>query len=210
VPTLDQALTWLSSLPAGALYALTALFAFVENLFPPFPSDSLIGGVAFLAAIGEAKASLTLASTIAGSALGALVIYGVGRRYGAEWVHQKVAGKPKVERREQRLEDWYERYGLLALFVGRLIPGVRSLVPALAGATRANVVLSVLVMTAASAIWYGVLTWLAFQVGDNFDDYSARVAAYGRWGAVVGVVFAIAGTTATVIALRRRHRENAS
>ena len=61
------------------------------------------------------------------------------------------------ERNEKRLEAMYGRYGIVALVVSRLIPGVRALVPPFAGALKVPPYTAISAMAIASAVWYGII-----------------------------------------------------
>jgi membrane protein DedA with SNARE-associated domain len=185
MPSLQQIFAWLLALPdvmlAGAGFAL----AFVENLVPPLPSDSLIGFIAFIAAAGDAPIGPTMGAIISGSVCGAALMYVLGRRYGADGLHARLQARGLLQQ-EQRLERMYERYGLVALFVGRLIPGVRSVVPMVAGAMRLNAWVSLAVVALATSLWYGTLTYVAYRVGGSWEAYSAQLRAIGQWSVAIG------------------------
>jgi alkaline phosphatase len=204
MPTLEQVFDWLLALPPLALAGAGFVLAFVENVFPPLPSDSLIGFISFIAAAGDATISLTLGAILAGSVSGAALVYVLGRRYGADELHERMVERGLVQR-EEKLEQMYERYGLLALFIGRLIPGVRSIVPMLAGALRLNPWISLTIVSLASALWYGTLTFIAFKVGDNWEQYSSQLTSIGQWSAGVGFAFAVVITLLGVRFWRKRH-----
>jgi membrane protein DedA with SNARE-associated domain len=206
MPTIDQAFAWLLALPPVALYGAAFGLAFIENLFPPAPSDVLIGFCVFIAAAGGgASLPVAFASVLVGSVAGAAVTYAFGRRYGAGAVHARVEARGQ-ERREERLERMYMRYGLIALFIARLLPGVRFLVPMVAGAFRVNAASALGLIAAASGLWYGALTWLAFRVGDHWEAYAGDLAALGKWGTIIGLVLAAIGITVGVMFMRRRRR----
>jgi membrane protein DedA with SNARE-associated domain len=197
----NRIVDWLGELSPFWLSSSIIGLSFVENVFPPLPSDTLIGILVALAAAAERPLTLIIASVIIGSAAGGITVYGLGRRYGAEGLYARMRRQGTVET-EQRLEAAYARYGLLALFVGRLIPGVRSIVPVFAGALRLNPLLSMSVILLASACWYLTLAVLAYQVGGNWDALSARMAAYGRTGGIVGA--GIIGVIMAALWWRRR------
>jgi membrane protein DedA with SNARE-associated domain len=106
--------------------------------------------------------------------------------------------------REQRIEAAYQRWGLAALFLGRLVPGVRGVVALFAGAFRINAFLAVLVMTAASAIWYGILVWIASRVGANWELFVDQLSVFGRWGGGVALALALVGGGLAWRILRKR------
>ena len=128
-------LDWVAGLDFTTLYALLALVAFIESIFPPAPADVVVAFLAFLAARRGASYPIVVASIVAGSAVGGLVVYAVARHFGADWMHAKMR-KLKLVGAEEKLEAMYEHYGLAALFVSRFLPGLRAVVPPMAGALR--------------------------------------------------------------------------
>src|ERR687883_1139031 len=170
-------LDWLASLPPGLLYLAIGAFAGVENVFPPIPADVVVAFGSFLAARGHGTAPGAFFSTWIGNLAGAMLMYAVGRRYGAERVAARMHSSAASE---GRLHALYGRYGLAALFVSRFLPGVRALVPPFAGALRVPFLRAAALMGAASAIWYGAVSYLAFRVGANWERVSATVGQYAR------------------------------
>jgi membrane protein DedA with SNARE-associated domain len=196
-----ELLDWLGALPAAWLYAVIAAAAFAENLFPPLPADTAVALGALVAARGEASAIGAWAATMLGNLAGALLMYALGRRLGAPWLARRL---PRLggDEAAARVREQYARHGVWALAVSRFIPAVRAIVPPLAGALRIGPGRAVIAMGVASALWYGVVTWLAFSVGENAE---ALLAAVGRSQASLGVLaVAIAGIAVFVLWWRRR------
>jgi membrane protein DedA with SNARE-associated domain len=178
---------WLLSLPVGALYAAIGLIAGLENLFPPFPSDLVIAFGAFLAAQGHGTAFAAFLATFVGNVSGAMVVFGLGWKYGAQRLEKRLAGK-SAESAEARMRSLYGKYGLAALFASRFIPGVRAIVPPFAGALRIPPGRALLMMGTASAIWYGTLTYVAFTVGEDWDQLAATIKRYSTIAASVAAL----------------------
>lgn len=192
---MDAFLAWLQQLPAAALYGVLAFLAFLENVFPPAPADTIIAFGAFLAAQGQASLAWCLGVIIGGHLVGAGTVYGVGRRWGAERVRRWLAERGEAKA-EATFEAWYRRYGFWALLVGRFIPFVRGVVPLAAGALRIPVWSVLAVTFLHAAVWYGLITYAAYRVGENFD---ALVAAMRRGGTTLGIgagAIAVAGIAA--------------
>jgi membrane protein DedA with SNARE-associated domain len=197
---LQRILDWLGSLPSGWLYAALAVAAAIENVFPPFPADTVIAFGSFLAARGEGSLVGALLATLVGNFAGAALMYALGRRFGETWIERRFPGEGVDA--SSRLHALYERYGLPALFVSRFLPGVRAIVPPFAGALRLPAVPSLVVMGIASAIWYGIIAYFAFRVGADWERLQAVIKSSGR---VVGIVaVAIALVVGLVIWLRSR------
>jgi membrane protein DedA with SNARE-associated domain len=195
---LDQ----LSAMPVPALYAALAVVAALENIFPPVPADTVVAFGSFLAARGQGTALGVFVATWAGNLGGAMLIYGVGRRYGAERLERRMLGDRAAEA-ESRLRALYGKYGLTALFLSRFLPGVRAIVPPLAGALRVPAIRAAVAMGAASAVWYGAISYVAFRIGADWDQLAGTVSRYGRVAAITGSVLAMLGV-ATWLLLRRR------
>lgn len=205
-PDLERTLAWLVAQPTAALYAIAFGLAFIENVFPPFPSDVLIAACAFVAAQGDGSLAGTYVSVLVGHVSGAALMYFVGERFGAAGLHRRLEARGLIGR-EQRLEAMYARHGMVALFLGRLVPGVRGIVPAVAGALRLGVLRSLAVIALASAIWYGVLTTIAYRVGDNWDEFSDDLATFTAWGAGTGIALVVIATGVAFWFYRARRRE---
>jgi membrane protein DedA with SNARE-associated domain len=196
-------LDWLGHLPPAGLYAALALMAAVENVFPPLPADTAVAFGSFAAARGSGSPYLTFLATWCGNVAGAMAMYGAGRRFGADRLARRLGGGSGASA-QARIAGLYERYGVWALVLSRFLPGVRAVVPPVAGALRVPAWQAALAIGAASAVWYGGVTWLAYQAGANFEDVLARLKTFG-WAAAA-VAAAIALVVAAVVYARRRRR----
>lgn len=210
---LQPALTWIEGLSAASLYALMTLLAFVEGAAPPIPGDITIAFLAFLSArAGGVWLATTLAITT-GSVGGNSVTWWIGRRYGAEWLTHQLGriGLAKTEldaeKAEHRIEAAYARYGWIALFISRFIPGVRAMTPIAAGAMRVPLWETLGILYLSSFIWYGVLIWIAMKLGKDWEAVKAGMAQFaegaGIGALVVGAIFAL---VAWLLWRRRKRR----
>jgi membrane protein DedA with SNARE-associated domain len=203
----EQALGWLTGLPPLALYLALAAAAAIENIFPPLPADTVVAFGAFLAARGEATPAGTFLSTWLGNVAGAMLVYSAARWFGAGWLERRLT-RFGGEAREEKLRTMYEQRGMVALFVSRFLPGVRALVPPLAGALRVPAPRTAVVIGVASAIWYGAITWIAYRVGADWEALQARIGELSRTTAIIaGVLVAIA---VAIWLVRRKRRIAAS
>jgi membrane protein DedA with SNARE-associated domain len=183
---------WLTSLPIGALYVAIAIIAAIENFFPPIPADTIVALGAFLAARGQGTALGSLAATWLGNVGGAMVMYALGRRYGADRLERRLLGE-RGSAAEARIATLYGRYGIAALFLSRFLPGVRAIVPPVAGALRIPVWRAVVAIGLASALWYGLVTYAGFSLGSDWETVLAKLREYGTIATIVAAfVLAIA------------------
>jgi len=198
---MDAALHWLAALPPAALYIALAAAAAVENFFPPLPADTVVAFGSFLAARGQGTVLGAFLSTWIGNVGGAMTVFWLGRRFGASGLRTGLArfGGPGAVDRLLRL---YGHYGIMALFLSRFLPGVRALVPPFAGAVRMPALAAFGVIAAASALWYGAVTVLAYRVGANWDELSGRIGSLSRGTAVAAA--AVAALVGLLWLIRRR------
>jgi membrane protein DedA with SNARE-associated domain len=183
---------WLTAVPIGTLYAALALVAAIENVFPPIPADTVVALGSFLAARGRGTVVAAFLATWIGNVSSAMLMYALGRRYGAEKLERRLLGN-KGPGAQQRLHQMYGRYGVTALFASRFVPGVRALVPPFAGALRVPPWRAALAIAGASAIWYGTVSYLGFTLGGNWQRVRHLTTEYSRVLAVVAVLILLAG-----------------
>jgi membrane protein DedA with SNARE-associated domain len=191
---MNDLLAWLTSLPDPLLYGAILLAAFAENVFPPLPADTVIALGAFVAARGNGTELGVWAATMVGNVGGAMLMYGLGHRYGLPWL---MARFPSIvsPTAADRFAERFKTQGMAAVVVSRFLPAVRALVPPMAGALGIGAVRAAVSMTLASGVWYGLVCILAFRAGANADILLARIAEQQRTiglAAVAVVVLAMA------------------
>jgi membrane protein DedA with SNARE-associated domain len=179
-------------------YPGIALVMLIENLFPPIPSELVMPFAGFLVADGgEMSLTGVVLSGTLGSALGAIVLYWVGA-----WADERIARRfvrrygrwLMVDERDlDRALALFARYGGTIVFVGRLIPLVRSLISLPAGMQRMPFGRFVLFTVLGSAAWTALLSYVGFVLGENWEDIlhvidryqSVTLAALGVAAAIV-------------------------
>ncbi len=194
---------WLTDVPLTVLYLLMAAFAAVENVFPPVPADTVVALGSWLAARGQGSAFWAFFATWAGNVAGAGAMYALGRRHGTAWLHRRFPALAD-EKNERRLRELHGKYGTASIVLSRFIPGVRAIVPPFAGALRMSPVTTMLALSLASAVWYGLVSYLAFRAGADWESLMARVSRVGRLTAVGAA--AIVALAVLIWWARRRRR----
>lgn len=199
---MDSLFLWLNSVPIGTLYVALAAVAAIENVFPPIPADTVVALGSFLAARGRGSVVAAFLATWIGNVGSAMVMYAVGRRYGAAKLKKRLLGQNAASA-DARLGQMYGKYGVLALFASRFIPGVRALVPPFAGALHVPALRAGLAIASASAIWYGTVSYLGFTLGGNWQRVMQLITEYGRILAATAAVLLLVG----VVIWRRRSKK---
>ncbi|NYG54539.1 DedA family protein [Nocardioides perillae] len=173
--------------PVGA-----GVLIFLENLFPPLPSELILPLAGFTAGQGRFGLAPVLVWTTAGSVLGALLLYGIGAALGRDRVHALWDRLPLVDERDlERTEAWFERHGRKAVFLGRMLPIFRSLISVPAGVERMPLLVFLVLTTAGSAIWNTVFVLAGYWLGDRYTQ-AESVAGYVQYAVVAAVALGVA------------------
>jgi membrane protein DedA with SNARE-associated domain len=180
-----------------------AVLVFVETIFPPIPSEIILALAGFQATQGQLNVVLVVVAATLGGYLGAVVLYWIGRLFGEERSVHYLAKLPLVYRSDfEASAAWLHKHGRGAVFFGRLVPLVRSLISLPAGATRMPFVSFTIFTLAGSAIWNTLLVGAGYLLGQQYEliaEYSDYLN-YVVYAAIVGVLVFL------VVRAIRRHR----
>ncbi len=181
---------WLGDLPLGSLYLAIGVLSAFENFFPPFPSDAVIAFGSFLADRAHGSAITVFLLGWFGNVAGAGITYTLGRKFGSKAFLRRIEkyGGPDAEARIKRL---HKKYGFTGLFVSRFLPGVRAIVPPFAGAMRLPAFKVMLSVASASAVWFGLITFLAFRAGDNWDVVQHYIVRSGKVAGLIAIAIVV-------------------
>jgi membrane protein DedA with SNARE-associated domain len=163
---------WVMSTMYSAGYAGLVFLMFLENLFPPIPSELIMPLGGYMATKERLSFVGVVAAGTFGSVLGALPLYYFGRRLGKQRLAQFADRRGRwltLSRQDvERASRWFERHGPSAVFFCRLVPGLRSLISLPAGVNRMNLALFLLWTTLGAALWSALLAGVGYVLGSNF------------------------------------------
>lgn len=181
--------TWLTQFIESFGYIAIILLIAVENIFPPIPSEVILTLGGFL--VSGTKLTLIgviLASTL-GSVIGAIILFSISRNLTLPRLERlletklfKLLGFKKDD--AQEAINWFDKHGIGAIFYGRCIPVVRSLISIPAGIAHVGWTKFLILTTLGSLVWNSVLVGLGHYMGKNwqvvvriFDDYTLVIIA---------------------------------
>ncbi|PWG59913.1 DedA family protein [Bifidobacterium catulorum] len=170
----------------------TGVAVLLENLFPPIPSEVILPLAGFTAAQGHMTLAEAIAGATIGSVAGALMLYGIAYAIGAERMRRLFERMPLTDASDiDKANDWFARYGLLSVFVGRVIPIVRSLISIPAGIARTDVVRFTLLTAVGSAVWNTILVMAGYLLGAGWCSILGFLDRFQYAVAVVVVALAV-------------------
>ena len=190
-------------LPAPWAYAALALSAFLENVLPPVPGDTVVVFSAYLAGRGVLSWVPVYVVTCLGGTAGFLVMYAVGRSQGRGFL-QGGGWRARIfpERRLQRASRWLQRYGAWLVLGNRFLTGVRSVIAISAGFGGMGWPTVAGLGMVSMLLWNGLLLYAGMALGENWDRVSELLARYNRGMAVM--LAAVAAVAGLRLWLRRR------
>lgn len=201
---LDWVVEVMRTLGAPGVGLATAL----ETVFPPVPSEVVLPLAGYTASLGHYGLVAAILWATIGSLVGASVLYWLGALWGAARLEATAERIPLLHARDvERAIAWFGRNGRSAVFLGRLVPGVRSFISIPAGIDRMPLLQFALYTTAGSLLWNTALIVAGYELGARWH----RVEAYVGEASVV--IYAALGVAVLWFAARRlvgRARETAA
>ncbi len=199
---------WITETIQALGYVGIGLLMFLENLFPPIPSELIMPLAGFTVAQGKMQMGYVLLAGVLGTMLGAVPWYVTGRLLGGDRLKALADRYGKwlsISSREiEASKAWFDQHGGKAVFFCRLVPGIRTLISIPAGTSEMPIVPFLLYSTLGTTLWVGLLTYAGYLLGDNYalvEKYMGPLAKLILLG--LGVAFAI------WIWRRRQHRRSA-
>lgn len=163
---------WLRSLVSEGGYLGITLLMLAENLFPPIPSELIMPLAGFVAAQGQLNPLLVVLAGTAGSVLGALPWYYTGRALGRQRMLYLAARHGRwitLDAHDmEKAIHWFERHRGMAVFIGRLVPTVRTLISVPAGIAHMAMGPFLLASSVGTVIWTGFLTATGFILESEY------------------------------------------
>jgi membrane protein DedA with SNARE-associated domain len=150
-----------------------ALLMFLENIFPPIPSELIMPLAGYLATRGEMNVFVVIGAGTIGSLAGTLPWYYLGKRLGHEGV-RRLASKhgrwlTMSPSDVDAASDRFKRHGNSSVLVGRLIPTVRTLISVPAGVADMPLGRFLMFSTIGTLLWTTALAMAGFLLGQAYD-----------------------------------------
>ena len=188
---------WIHQIMEQFGYFGVLFLIFVENVFPPIPSELILVFGGFLTTTSSLEPGWMIVVATVGSIIGAITLYGVGLFFDEARLESLIERHGKriyLKAEDVRMADrWFDRFGPNLVFFGRFVPVVRSLISIPAGMSNMPFVKFLMLTTLGTAIWNTVLIYIGVYVGANWQMWLARVESYSH------VMYTILATIALVL-----------
>ncbi len=167
---------------SSPLIAYLLLFgsAYIENIFPPIPGDTVTIVGAYLVGRGILNFWGVYVATTLGSVLGFMTLFSI-----AFYVEKKVIEKyqPRWITRAHidRVENWFRKYGYGVIVLNRFLSGARSVISLVAGLSKMPPLIVLILSLISCAIWNGILIYLGAMLGQNWERIITALKIYNQW-----------------------------
>jgi len=183
----EDILTRIATFPPFWIYVTLFFFAFVENVFPPSPSDVLlvVGGTL----IGTGAINFILALTFAtiGSITGFMLMFYIGSTVDKKLIHSGRFRYIPVNTIE-KVESWFRKYGYFIIVANRFMPGTRAVISFFAGISNLDPKKTIMLCFVSALLWNSIMLYLGFVFGDNVAIVDEYLTTYRNIVIVVTVV----------------------
>lgn len=163
----------------------------VETILPFLPSEVALPLAGFSAQRGDFGLVAVIVAATIGSVGGAMILYWISREFGLERTRAVLSKVPFVTERDiDKGVAWFARNDAAAVFLGRMVPGIRSLISIPAGVESMSVRRFLLFTTAGSLLWNVIWIVAGYQLGSSWE----KVETYGtylKYALVVAIVAAL-------------------
>ena len=193
---------WITAVMDDYGYAGIFFLILMENIFPPIPSEIVLTVGGFMTTTAGMSVTGVIAASTAGSVAGACILYFLGRWLSVERLERIVERYGKWLRIGKqdlyKADAWFDRYGIWAVFFGRLIPVVRSIISIPAGMSGMPLKWFLMFTIAGTLIWNTVLVTIGAAVGENREAIMRQMELYSNFvylllivGIIIGVWYFI-------------------
>lgn len=176
-----------SQFPVPALYAVLLVIPFVENVFPPSPSDIIIVIIGALIPAGTVAFVPALLLCAIGSEAGFLFLYYLGKK-----THGHIEGKKGLKFLSGDLmkttREWFHKYGFTIILLNRFISGIRSVISFFAGVSHLPFSKTLVLSSISALIWHAVLLLLGYFFGSYVTQIDYYLKVYGE---IIGILCAV-------------------
>jgi len=187
--------TWAQSVVSTMGYPGLVLVMFLENIFPPIPSEVILPLAGSLALEGRFTLLGVTVMGIVGSMAGALVFYALGNLFGeprVRFLMQRYGRWLMLSEADfDRALEWFDRYGERVIFFGRMVPIVRSLISIPAGIAGMNLAFFALYTALGTGLWSFLLAFAGYLLGKSWALVSAWVGRYEKAAIVTGALIIV-------------------
>ena len=186
---------WIPNVMNQLGYWGIGLLMFLENLFPPIPSELIMPLAGFTVAKGQMDFIPVIIAGVVGTIVGAFPWYYIGKFISEERLEHLADKYGKwisvTSKDIKKANNWFNEHGGKAVFFCRLVPGVRTLISLPAGINNMPLIPFTLYSTLGTTVWVTFLTFLGYKLGDHYELVDQYLGPVSKIVLAIIVIFFI-------------------
>jgi membrane protein DedA with SNARE-associated domain len=160
---------WIMSVISTMGYGGIVLLMAIESACIPLPSEIIMPFAGYLVFKGEMVLWVVAFMGALGCVLGSIPAYYVGKTGGRQ-LAEKYGRFVLISKKDLKMaDDWFKNYGEIIIFIGRLLPAVRTFIALPAGIARMNMTKFIIYTFVGSFIWCWALAYTGMVFGEHWD-----------------------------------------
>lgn len=188
---LDALTDYIAALSPGWFYLALFISAYVENIFPPIPADTVTVFAAYVVGRSRERALGVFLATTGGSLAGFMTYYVLGRLIDRDYfIRKNFKFLPAAH--FSKAGTWFERHGLWVVLFNRFFSGIRAVVSLVSGLYRLPWLRVMVAAGLGCSVWNGLLIWAGYALGANWKAVEPLFARYNRVVIILAVLLAAA------------------
>jgi len=176
---LEDFILFIQSLDPYLIYVVVFAIAYIENVFPPSPSDVVVVFAGSLVGLERVGFAQTLLVATAGSTLGFITMYKIG-----DWFGDKILEQGKISfipvSAVKKVEEWFARYGYWIIIANRFLAGTRAVVSFFAGMSELKLFKTTVLSFLSALVWNSILVAAGFYLGKNWERVGFYLSTYSQ------------------------------
>lgn len=186
---MEDLINYIQSVDPILVYAIVFAFAYIENIFPPSPSDTVIVLGGSLIGIGRVGFAETLLIATLGSTLGFMTMYKIG-----DWFGDRILEQGKIKfipvGAVHKVEAWFQKHGYWLIVANRFLSGTRAVVSFFAGMAELKLVRTTVLCFLSALVWNAILVTGGYFLGQNWERIGFYLSTYSQ--VVTGIIIVVA------------------
>lgn len=185
--------SWVESLIQSWGALGVAFLMFLENIFPPIPSELVLPLAGYRASQGDLSLVVALVAGTIGSVAGVTLWYFAGRLIGTDRLKRFARKHGRwltlTPQEIDKASDWFARHGGKAVLLGRLVPAVRTLISIPAGVCGMSLGRFLILTAIGTLAWSTLLILAGYALGASFEQVGTYVSPVGN--VIIGLAILI-------------------
>ena len=187
------------------VYVSIFFIAYIENIFPPSPSDVMIVAGGYLVGLEHIGFLPTLIVATIGSTTGFMTMYQIGDWFGLSIIEKKKIKFLPLDS-VHKVEAWFRKYGYWLIIANRFLSGTRAIVGFFAGMAEVKFIPTAILCFFSALIWNGILIYVGTLLGENWESIGFYLSTYSQ---IVTVLIATIVLIGLILWYKIKNKKNA-